>query len=64
MYNPKAIPIPTDAATQIIAALVNPEECPVFTSRTMKPAPRNPTPVTMAADILVGSILVEREVRT
>ena len=51
MLNPTAIPIA--AATQTPAAVVKP-----FTRdswKTIKPAPKNPTPVTICAAILVGS---------
>src|SRR6202521_6001908 len=45
--------MPTDAATQIMAAVVNPWTSPPW--RKMAPAPRNPTPVTICAAIRVGS---------
>src|SRR5216683_3071725 len=45
--------MPTDAATQIIAAVVSPWTSPPW--RRIAPAPRNPTPVTICAAIRVGS---------
>src|SRR6266851_1990691 len=45
--------MPTDAATQIIAAVVSPWTSPPW--RKIAPAPRNPTPVTICAAIRVGS---------
>src|SRR5260221_60874 len=45
--------MPTDAATQIIAAVVKPWTSPPW--RRIAPAPRNPTPVTICAAMRVGS---------